>query len=211
MRRQKDVPSFLEPETGVDVGSLYLGKVRVQHLRHRGPRHIGPLLRHARGVEVSPRVLRVAHVHIRDDVHYPAVGLLREALVKAPVPGLHVEDGDVEPLRPYNAQAGVRVPEHQHGVRLRLHHQLVARIDDVAHRRPEVIAHCVKVYIGVLQLQVPEEHPVEVVVVVLAGVCQKAVEVLPALVDHCRKPDDLRARAHRDQKLQPAVSGKSDV
>ena len=211
VRRQQDVPALLEPEPRVDVRGLYLGKVPAQHLRHRGPRHIGPLLRHTRGVEVSPRMLRVAHVHIRDDVHDPAVGLLREALVEASVPRLHVEDGDVEPLRAYHAQAGISVAEHQHGVRPRLHHQLVARVDDVAHRRAEVIAHCVKVYVGILQLQVPEEHPVEVVVVVLARVRQKAVEVLPALVDDGREPDDLRARAHSDQQLQPAVPGKSDV
>ena len=100
------------------VRGLYLRYVLPQHLGHRGAGDVGALPRQAALREVSPRVLAVGQVHVRDDVHYPAVGLLGKALVLAPVAGLHVEDGDVQPLRADDAQAGVGVPEDQHGVGL---------------------------------------------------------------------------------------------
>ena len=209
VRRQQYVPPLLEAEPGMDVRGLYLGKVPVEHLRHRGSRDVRPLLRHPRGVEVSPGVLRVAHVHIRYYVYYPAVGLLRQALVEAPVPRLHMEDRYVQPLGAYDAQAGVRVPEHKDRIRLQLNHQLVARVDDVAHRRAEVLPDGIQVDIRVPELQVPEEHPVEVVVIVLPRMGQQAVEILPALVYHGREPDYLRPRPHDDQQLQPPIACKS--
>lgn len=43
-------------------------------------------------------MLGIRHVHVRNNVHDPAVGLLWQALVLAPVSRLHVEDGNVEPL-----------------------------------------------------------------------------------------------------------------
>ena len=113
-----------------------------------------------------------------------------------------MEDGDVEPLRPDDAQAAVRVAQHQHRVGVRLHHQLVAPGDDVAHGLTKVPAHGIHVDVGVRQAEVLEEYPVEVVVVVLPRVRQQAVEVFPAFVDHRRQPDDLRPRAHDDEQFQ---------
>ena len=55
------------------------------------------------------------------------------------------------------------------------------------------------------QLEVPEEHPVEAVVVVLPRVCQQAVEVLPALGYHGGQAYDLGPRADDYQQPQPAV------
>ena len=211
VRAQQDVPALLQTEPGMHIGSLYLREVLPQDLSHRGARDIGALPRKAALGKVPPRVLRVGEVHIRDDVHYPAVGLLRQALVEAPVPRLHMEDRYVQPLGAYDAQAGVRVPEHKDRIRLQLNHQLVARVDDVAHRRAEVLPDGIQVDIRVPELQVPEEHPVEVVVIVLPRMGQQAVEILPALVYHGREPDYLRAGAYCDQQLQPAVPGKSDV
>ena len=125
----------------------------------------------------------IGHVYVGDDVDDPSVGLLGEAFVFAAVAGLHVEDGDVEALGADDAQAAVRIAQDQHGIRLNLNHELVALGDDVAHGLSQVGAHSVHVYVGVCELEVFEEDAVEVVVVVLAGVCQEAVEVLPAFVD----------------------------
>ena len=50
-----------------------------------------------------------------------------------------------------------------------------------------------------------EEYAVEVVVVVLPGVGEYHVKVLARLVDHRSEADDLRARPHDDQQLDPAV------
>ena len=202
---QQDVLALLQAQAGVDVAGLDLGEVVVQHLRHRRAGDVGALLRQAAVGQVAAGVLGVGHIHIGDDVHDAAVGLLRQALVLAAVAGLHVEDGDVQPLGADDAEAGVGVAQHQHGIGLHLHHQLVALGDDVAHRLAQVLAHGLHIHVRVGELQVLEEHAVEVVVIVLPGVRQQAVEILAALVDDRRQADDLRARADDDQKLQLPV------
>ena len=203
--REKDVPALLQPQPLMDIRGLYLRQVLPQHLGHRGAGDVGALPRQAALREVPPRVLAVGQVHVGDDVHYPAVGLLGKALVLAPVAGLHVEDGDVQPLRADDAQAGVGVPEDQHGVGLSGCHELVTGVDDVAAGGPQVVPDGVHVDVGVLQLQVAEEDAVEVVVVVLSGVGQQRVEVPAGLVDDGRQADDLRPGAHDDQQSDPAV------
>ena len=40
---------------------------------------------------------------------------------------------------------------------------------------------------------------------------QDCVEVLPALIDHGRQPDDLRAGSHDDEELELAVVGKRNL
>ena len=111
--------------------------------------------------------LGLASVHVGDDVHNAAVGLLGQALVLAPVAGLHVEDGDVQALGPDDAEAAVGVAQHQHGIGLGGDHQLVALGNDVAHGLAQVTAHGLHVDVRIGQLEVLEEHPIEVVVVVL--------------------------------------------
>ena len=202
---QQDVFTLLQSQPLMDVRRLYLLQIIVQYLRHGRAGDEGPLLGHPALYEVPPRVLRVAEVDVRDDVHYPSVGLLGQALVLAPVAGLHVEDGDVQPLRADDAQAGVGVPEDQHGVGPGGRHELVAGVDDVAAGGPQVVPDGVHVDVGVLQLQVAEEDAVEVVVVVLSGVGQQRVEVPAGLVDDGRQADDLRPGAHDDQQSDPAV------
>ena len=209
--REEDVLPFLQPQPSVDVRGLYLLQVVVQHLCHRGAGHVGTLLRQAALDEVSPRVLRVAQVNVGDDVHYPPVGLLRKALVLAPVPRLHVEDGDVEPLRAYHAQAAVRVAQHQHSIGTGLNHQPVAAGDDVPHGAAEVVAYGIHVDIRIFELQVLEEYPVEVVVVVLTRVGKQAVKVLPALGYNGRQTDDLGPSADDDQQPKSAVVLESYV
>ncbi len=202
---QEDVLSLFESEAGVDVAGLYLCEVVMQHLRHRRARDVRALLREARVGQVAACVLGVGHIDIGDDVHDATVRLFRQALVLAAVAGLHVEDRDVQALGPDHAQAGVRVTQHQHGIRLDLHHQLVALGDDIAHRLAQVYPHGIHVHIRVRELQVLEEYPIQIVVIVLARVRQDRVEVFPALVDNRRQPDDFRPRPHDDQKLQLPV------
>ncbi len=150
-------------------------------------------------------MLAVGHVHVGDDVHNAAVGLLGQALVLAPVASLHVEDGDVQALGANDAQAAVGVAQHQHGIGLGGDHQLVALGNDIAHGLAQVIAHGLHIDVGIGQLEVLEEHSVEVVIIVLAGVRQQGIEVLATLVYNCRQTDNLRARAHNDEKLQFSV------
>ena len=202
---EQDVSPLLQAQAGVDVGGLDLLQVGVQDFGHRAAGHVGAFLGQAAFGEVAARVLAVGQVHVGDDVHDAAVGLLGQAFVLAAVAGFHVEDGDVQALGADDAQAGVGVAQDQYGIGLNLHHQFVTLCDDVAHRFAQVGAHGVQVNVRVGEFQVLEEHAVEVVVVVLAGVREQAVEVLPAPVDDRRQPDDFRPRADDDQEFDLAV------
>ena len=208
MGRQQNIAALLQTQALVNIRSLDLGQVLVQHLRHRRARHIRPLLRQAAVRQVTTCMLRIGHVDVADDVHDPAVRLLRQALILAPVARLHMEDRDVQPLRADDAQTRVRIPQHQHRIGLHLDHQLVALRNDIAHRLPQIGPDGLHVDIRVSELQVLEEHAIEVVIIILSGVGQQAVEILPALVDHRRQPDDLRPRPHNNQKLQLPVIRK---
>ena len=202
---QEDVLALLEAQARMDVGCLDLGEIVMQHLRHRRAGHVRALLRKARVCQVAAGVLRIGHIDIGDNVYNTAVRLLRQALILATVAGLHVEDRDVQPLRSDDRETGVRVTQHQNSIGFDLRHQLVTLRDDIAHGLAQVRTHRVHVHIRVSQLQVLEEHPVQVVVIVLARVRQDRVEILPALVDDRRQPDNFRAGADDDQKLQLPV------
>ena len=156
-------------------------------------------------------MLGVGQVDVGDHVDDAAVGLLGQALVLAAVAGLHVEDGDVEPLGRDGGQAAVGVAQDQQRVGLHLDHELIARGDDVANGLAQVRAHGVQVDVRVVKRQVAEEDAVERVVVVLPGVRQQAVEVAAALLDDLGQADDLGARAHDDQQLQAAVVPECDI
>lgn len=82
----------------MDVAGVDFAQVFAQHLGHGASRHVSALFGQAALRQVAARVLGVGQVHVADDVHNAAVGLLGQALVLAAVASLHVEDGDVQPL-----------------------------------------------------------------------------------------------------------------
>ena len=209
--REQHIALGLKAELGEDIGCLDLVQVGAQDLRHGRARDVGALRGAAGVLEVATGVLGVGKVDVGDHVDDAAVGLLGQALVLAAVARLHVEDGDVEPLGRDSGQAAVGVAQDQQRIGLDLHHQLIARGDDIAHRLAQVGAHSVQVDVGVVQRQVAEEDAVERVVVVLPGVSQQAVEVAAALLDDLGQADDLGAGAHDDQQLQAAVVIKRNI
>ena len=211
VRGEQDVFPFLEMQSLMNVAGLYFGQILMQNFRHGRTRHIRTLLGNPRSVQVSAGMLRIAEVHIGNDVHNTAVGLLRQALVKAAVTCLHMEDGDMQTFCAYHAQAGVRVSQHQHGIRFHLHHQLVAGVDNITHRGTEVITDGIHIHIRVFQLQITEEDTVQVIVVILAGVGQQTVKITAAFVDDSRQADDFRTGAYYNQKFQSAVLLKPDL
>ena len=198
---KQNVLALFQSQAGVDVAGFDFLQILVEHFGHGAAGDVGALLGQAVLRQVTAGVLRVAQVHVGDNVHDAAVGLLRQALVFAAVAGFHVEDGDVQPLGADDAEAGVGIPQHQDGVGLQLRHQVVAFGDDVPHGLAQGVPHRVQVDVRVGQLQVVEEHAVEVVIVVLAGVGQEGVEILPALGDGRCQADDLRPGTHDDEKL----------
>src|SRR5699024_6852938 len=54
-------------------------------------------------------------------------------------------------------------------------------------------------------LQIPEEDPIQCIVIILPCVGKYYVKIFPALIDYRRQPDDLRAGANDDEKLQLPV------
>ena len=202
---QENVAALLKAELRVDVGRLDLGKVRAKDLRHRRARDVRALLREPAIGKITPRVLRVSQIHVRDDIHDAAVCLLGQTLVLATVARLHVEDRDMQPLGPDDGKTRVRVAQDHNGIRLNLNHQVVTRRNDVPHRVAEGLPHGVEVHLRVVEFQVVEEHTVEIVIVILPRVGENAIEVLAALLDDLGEADDLGARAHDDQQLQPPV------
>ena len=202
---QKNVAALLQAEALVHVGSLYLGEVVVQNLRHWGTSNVGALAREAAFGKIAAGVLGVGHVDVGDDVYDAAVGLFGEAFVFAAVAGFHVEDWNMQTLCANNREAGVGITQDQHCIWLNLNHQLVGLVDDITHRLAKVGADCVHIDFRVGEFEVFEENSVKVIIVVLACVSEDGVEVLAALVDDCRKAYDFRPRAHYDKKLQLAV------
>ena len=167
---EQHVALGLQAELGEDVACLDLVQVSTQDLGHGRAGYVGALRRAAGVLEVAARVLGVGQVDVGDDVHDAAVSLLGQALVLAPVAGLHVEDGDVQALGRDSGKTAVGVAQDQERVGLHLDHELVARGDDVSHGLAQVGAHGVQVDVRVVQRQVAEEDAIEGVVVVLAGV-----------------------------------------
>ena len=76
-----------------------------EHLRHGTTGDKRALRREARRLQIAARMLGIAHVHVRSDVHNAAVAFLRKAFVKAPVARLHVEYRNVQALRRQHRKA----------------------------------------------------------------------------------------------------------
>ena len=208
---QQHVALGLQAELGEDARGLDLVQVGAQDLGHGRAGDVGALGGASGVLEVAAGVLGVCQVDVGDHVDDAAVGLLGQALVLAAVARLHVEDGDVQALCRDGGQAAVGVAQDEQRVGPHLHHQPVARGDDVADGLTQVGAHGVQVDVRVGELQVAEEDAVQGVVVVLPGVRQQAVEVAAALLDDLGQADDLGARAHDDQELQAAIVIKTNI
>ena len=208
---EQDIAPFLQTEALVDVGGLDAVEVFVQHFGHGRAGDVGALFGQTAVGKVAAGVLGVGHVDVGDDIDDAAVGLFGEALVLAAVAGFHVEDGDVEALGADDAQAGVGVAEHEHGIGLRGGHQFVRGVDDVAAGGAEVVADGVHIDVGVGQAEVFEEHAVEIVVVVLSGMGQDNVEIAAGLVDDGGQADNFGACAHDDEQFEASVVAEVDV
>ena len=198
---EQNVLALFEAEAGVNVARFDLREVLVQDFGHGATRNVCAFLGQAAISEVATSVFGVGHVHIADDVHDAAVGLFGQAFVLTAVARFHVENRDVQTLCGNGRKAAVGITENQQCVRFASDHKLVAAIDDVTHGCTEVITDGIHIDFRILEAQVLEEHAVQVVIVVLAGVRKNAVKVLAALVDDCREADDFGARSHDNQEF----------
>ena len=199
---EQNVLGFFQTEPGVNVACLDLRKILMQHLRHGASHHKRALLRDARGVQIPPCVLGVAEIHIGGHVHNAAVRFLRQALVKAAIPGLHVENRNVQPLGSDDGQAGVGIAQHQHGVRPDLLHEGVALGNDRTDGLAEIRSGGIQVIVRRTKPQILKEHLVQLVVVILPGVNENLMEIAVAALYGGGQTDDLRPRAEDRHQLE---------
>ena len=208
---EQNVLTFFEAEAGVNVARFDLREILVQDFGHGATRNVRAFLGQAAVSEIAAGMFGVGHVHVADDVHDAAVGLFGQAFVLAAVACFHVENRDVQTLCGNGRKAAVGVAENQQSIGFASNHKLVAAIDDVTDGCAKVIAHGIHVDFRILEAQILEEHAVQVVIVVLAGMRENAIKVLAALVDNCREADDFGARTHDNQKFQLAVVGEFHI
>ena len=208
---QQNIFALFKAQTLVNVTGLNCRQILMQDFGHGAARHVRTFLGESAVGQIAACVFGVGHIHIADDIDDATVGLFGQAFVLAAVTGFHVENRDMQTLSANSREAAVRVTENQQGIGLAGDHQLVATIDDVPDGSAKVITHGIHVNFRILEVQVLEEHAVQVVVIILASVRQDAVEVLAALVDDGGQADDFGARTHDNQEFQLAVVGKFHV
>ncbi len=117
----------------------------------------------------------------------------------------------MQPLGADDGQAAVRIPQHQHRVRPDGGHQLVTLGDDVAHGFTQIGTYGIEINFRISQLQIMEEHAVQVIVVILPRVGKNHIEILTGFVDHRSKANDLRASTHNDEKFKLAIVVEGNV
>ena len=189
----------------MNVGSFNILKVRMQHLRHGRARDIGALFRKAALDEIAACMLGIGHIHVGYYIDDPAVRLLREALILAAGAGLHMKNGYMQALRRDSREAGIRIAKYEKCVRLYLRHELIRAVYYAAHGLAEVAACGVHIHLRRGDAEIAEKDAVEIIVIVLSGVGEDAVKILPAFADDCGKPDYLGTCADYDEQLQSSV------
>ena len=193
---------FARPSSESTLLRVDPGAVVLEHLGHGRSGDEDVLLADALREQVAAAVLGVGQVHVAHVVDDAPVDLLGHVLVEAAVPGLHVEDGDLEALGGDGAERAVRVAEHEERLGAGAREEPVGAADDVAERLAQVLAGRLEEVVGLPDGEVPEEDLVQRVVPVLAGVDERVVEVAVAGGDHPREPDDLRPRANYRHHLE---------
>lgn len=199
---EQNVLAFFQTEPGVNITCLDLRQILMQHLCHGAAHHERAFLRDTRGVQIASGVLGVAQVYVGGHIHNAAIRLLRQTLVKAAIPRLHVEDWNVEPLGGDDGQAGIRVAQHQYGVRLDLMHESVALGDDRADRLAEVCPGGIQVIVRGPETQILKEDLIQLIVVILPGVDKNLLKIAVTALNGGGQSDDLRPRAENRHQLE---------
>ena len=165
----------------------------VQHLEHGAAGFDDAVRRQSLAEQIVPRDVAVGHVDVRDVIDDLAVGLFRNALVEAAVPGLHVENRDVTFLGGDRTQAGVGVAQHQERVGAHLFQHRVDLDQDLPGRLRRVRACGVQKEIGLAQSEILEEDLVQFVVIILPRVDQNMFDGRRGieLLHDARQADDL--------------------
>ena len=94
-----------------DVGPLDFRHVMLQHLPHRGPGLDYGVGFQPFSEKITARVFAIRKIDIAHVIDDLSIDLLRSALVETAIAGLHVENGDLQPLGRDHRKAAVGVAE----------------------------------------------------------------------------------------------------
>lgn len=211
MGGEEDVFSFFKAEPLMDIACFNVCKILVKYFGHWRTGNVGALFGKSTISEIAACMLGVAEVDIGDDVNNTAVCFFRETFILAAVAGFHMEDGYMESLCCDCGEAGIGVAEDEECIGFDVNHEFVGAVDDVAYGGSEVVTDGIHIHFGIGELEVFEEYAVEIVVVVLACVCEHYIKVFAAFVDGGCEADDFRTRANDYKEFKFAVVGKMDV
>ena len=113
-----------------------------------------------------------------------------------------MEDRNVQPFGGDDGQAGIRIAQHQHGVRPDLLHESVAFGDNRTDRLAEVCPGGIQVIVRRTKPQILKEHLVQLVVIVLPGVDENLMKIPIAALYRSGQTDDLWPRAEDRHQLE---------
>ena len=98
----------------------------------------------------------------------------------------------MQTLRTDNRQAGVRISQDQHGIRLHLRHQFIRFGNDIPNRFSQIRTYGVQIIVRSTKSQIIKEYLVQCIIVILSSVNQNLIEVLVTSLYHRCQTDDFR-------------------
>jgi hypothetical protein len=201
MRAGNEIAPALQPQSGENVGGRDFGAEMVQHLRQMGADLEDPIGWKSFGQQIAARVFRQRHVHVAQMVDDFAIQLFRHALIEAAIARLHVENGNLASLGGNDSEARVRVTIDENRLRpLPLQHG-VGRGQHPRDGVDRMLAGGIEEVVGAADAEILEEHLVQLIVVILAGMYQQMIGQTVQTFDDPAHLDQLGPRAQDGHDL----------
>ena len=185
----------------MNIGCLNFGQIIMEYLCHRRAGNVGSLLRKPRICQISSGMFGICHVHVGNNIYNSPVCLFRQTFILTAITCFHVKNRDMKPLRPDYRQTAVRIAKNKHRIRLNLHHQLVGLRNNIPHCLPKIGTNRVQINLRLVQLQILKKYTIQIIIIILTGMCQNYIKICSALLNNSRQADNLRPRTNNNQKL----------
>ncbi len=204
MQRDEHVSAGSGAEIIERAGALRLLEVEQERIDHDVADEKDPLGPHSLAQQIRLRFRRGRETVAREDIGDHAVDLLGHREIEAPEPRLDVGDGDERLRRDERAcQGRVHVPDDDDEIGTLARDDRFERDHDPRGLLRVGSGADAEMNIGLGKLEIVEEDPRHVLVVVLPRMDQRAFEAaaLPELADERRRLHEIRAGADDDGRL----------